>query len=193
MLFRSQLVAAENADVMTPNTAAKGDFLRLLEPHQRQLRASVECPRCAGKGFWQNPRNAADRRQCFTCEGTGGIAKGDTLKDAKGRVCRETIPAGSRLEVLCVTAFGRFYAKGYNHPNRENRAVTGRLDTGTIVNIPLRKCHLDREPMTAGELFARADKLSHHHQYDAMFGGCAWRSANYAERAVKAASAAACV
>jgi len=29
------------------------------------------CDRCAGTGQWVNPRDPSDRRQCFTCAGTG--------------------------------------------------------------------------------------------------------------------------
>ena len=181
---------AEYVDVLTPSDANPGETLRLLEDHKRQLKAPVPCEKCCGKGFWENPRNATDRRPCFFCEGKGTVAKGDPLKDAGGKILRETILAGIILTVIKVTAFGQFYAKGYNKPDRSNRSVTGRTDAGAIVNIPLEKLRCAREPMSDPELRERASDLSHHHAYGAMFGCRAWLSANYAAAAVKAAKTA---
>tara|TARA_Y100000034_G_C6907183_1_gene421388 strand:+ start:5073 stop:5642 length:570 start_codon:yes stop_codon:yes gene_type:complete len=30
-----------------------------------------ECGKCDGSGYWINPRNSADKRKCFACDGTG--------------------------------------------------------------------------------------------------------------------------
>lgn len=182
---------AEHIDVFTPSDARKDEFMVLLEDHKRQVKAPVPCEKCCGKGYWQNPNKDTDRRPCFGCNGKGTVAKGDALKDAKGRLIRETIPAGARLAVLACTAFGSFFRNGYNKPGRDNRSVTGRLDSGAIVNVPLKKLRHERDPMSDEELRERAVSLSHHHQYGAMFGCRAWLSANYAEGVVKRAKAAA--
>jgi len=182
---------AEHIDVLTPSDAQPGDALVLLEAHTRQIKAPVPCERCCGKGHWQNPRDATDRRPCFACKGKGTVPKGDPLKDASGRIVRQTIPAGTRLTVIAVTAFGRFFRKGYNKPGRENRSVTGRTDAGEVINIPMKKLRLAKEPMSDADLRERAVELSHHHAYGSMFGCRAWLSANYAAAVAKAAKAAA--
>lgn len=179
---------AEYIDVLTPSDANPGEVLVLLEDHKRQLKAPVPCEKCLGKGYWQNPRNATDRRPCFACEGRGTVAKGDALKDASGRIVRQTIPAGTRLTVITVTAFGSFFRKGYNKPGRENRSVTARIPSGEVVHIPLKKLRLAREHMSDAELRERAVELSHHHAYGSMFGCRAWLSENFALAAVKKAA-----
>ena len=183
--------AAEHSDVMDPEDAKVGEVLQLLVPHTRQLKKVIPCHRCMGKCYWQNPRDPKDRRKCFACDGTGAFAKGDAIRDANGKIARETIPAGTRLTTLKVVAYGSFYRKGYNKPGRENRTVTGRTDAGDVISIPLKKLRLARDPMPDSELRARAVTLSHDHQYGAMFGCRAWLSDNYAAAAVAKAKAAA--
>ena len=180
---------AEHIDVFTPSDAKKDSVMVLLEDHKRQIKAPVPCEKCVGKGYWQNPNKAADRRPCFACEGTGSVAKGEAIKNASGKILRETIPAGTRLTVLAVTAFGSFYRNGYNKPDRSNRTVTGRTDAGAVVNIPLKKLRLALEPMSDAGLLERAAELSHHHAYGTMFGCRAWLSDNYALAAARAAQA----
>lgn len=89
---------------------------------------------------------------------------------------------GDRVRVNRCDAFGTFYANGYNHPGRHNRSIVGtlagRLDK--LIRVPLNKCRLDREPDTDEALRARAEELSHNHQYGAMFGCKAWLSNNWA-------------
>lgn len=181
-----KLREAEDADVLTPQDAAKGDILTLLVPHARQLKAEVPCEKCRAKGFWQNPNNPSDRRPCFSCAGKGTTAKGEALRDAAGKVCRDTIPAGAIIVVIKTTAFGTFYRNGYNRPNRDNRSVTGTLPDGTVVNVPLKKCRCLRDPMTDAALRERADELSRHLNFGAIAGCRAWLSIDYVTRARQA-------
>ena len=180
---------AEYKDVLTPQDANPGEFLVLLEDHKRQIKSPVPCEKCVGHGYWENPRNAADRRPCFACDGKGLVAKGEPLKDASGKILRETIPAGTRLSVITVTACGSFFRNGYNKPDRTNRSVTGKTDAGRTLSIPLKKLRREAEPMSDAELLERAITLSHHHAYGSMFGCRAWLSVNYALQAVNAAKA----
>lgn len=176
---------AEHADMLTPQDARRDERMILLENHRLQIKAMTPCHKCDGHGYWQNPRNADDKRPCFACEGKGQVPKGDNLKDASGKPLYTVLPAGCLVTVLGVTAFGRFYNKGYNRPDRTNRSVTGRLEDGRIVHIPMKKLRRADAPMSDAGLMERAENLSHEHQYGAMFGCRGWLSENYAAAAAK--------
>lgn len=176
---------AEHADVLTPQDAKADDVLVTIAEHKRQLKTGTPCTRCDGKGFWQNPHKATDQRQCFTCKGTATMAGGEALRDANGKAIREIIPAGTRITTISVKAYGSFYRNGYNRPNRDNRTITGRDDAGNVLHIPLKKLRHERDPMSDTELWERADKLSHHHNYGSITGCRAWLSKDYAAAAAK--------
>jgi hypothetical protein len=180
-----RLRAAEHADVLTPEDAKPGETLVTITPHKRQMKSPKPCYKCDGNGYWQNPHNPIDKRTCFTCHGSGTVPGGEPMKDPKGKIIMETIPVGIRLTVISVKAYGSFYRNGYNRPNRDNRTVTGRDDAGSILHIPLKKLRHERDPMSDAELWERADKLSHHHNYGAIAGCRAWLSKDYAAAAAK--------
>lgn len=176
---------AEHADTLTPQHAQRDDEMILLENHRKVVRAMIPCEKCLGKGYWQNPRNPTDKRPCFACEGKSEVPKGDPVKDAAGKQVYHLIPAGTRATVLNVKAFGSFFRKGYNRPDRTNRSVTVRLADGHVANIPMAKLRRANDPMSDAELMERAETLSHEHQYGAMFGCRGWLSENYAAAAAK--------
>ena len=156
-----QLKAANLLDVNQPENIVKGQRVRLLEPHQNQKFESAEitCPSCDGLGYWQNPRNEADKRECFKCKG----AKKIQGKGAKLKGQWEKFDTGVKGEAkFDATAFGRFYDKGYNRPGRHNRSVTVLLDDGRWMKAPLKKLALDQDPMSDTELQKQADELSLH-------------------------------
>jgi len=78
--------------------------------------------------------------------------------------------------VFWVGAFGQFYRNGYNHPGRANRRVGVRLLDGTKVFAPLKDLRLDREMLSEKELYERAEDLSRHYNFGAMFAGFTWAS-----------------
>ena len=55
------------------------------------------CSKCSGTGFWQNPYDDGDRRQCFSCDGTGA---------AKPRVLRS--PRAPRSRAPDASIMGDF-------------------------------------------------------------------------------------
>jgi len=160
----------------------KDRAFRLLAPHTFYVKEAGPCPKCGGSGHWVNPYNADDKRQCFACKGTGELpGKGDFKKDENGKRMKVTLPVGSVLVALFdrVNFFGMEYAKGYNHPSRENSSVTFKHGE-TLIRVPLHKLRQDCEPATDAVLLDRADELSYGHQYGALFGCKAWLSNNWA-------------
>jgi hypothetical protein len=107
----------------------------------------------------------------------------------KSRKAGETLEAGTKIRVNTCNAFGTFYRKGYNQPGRDNRSVVGTVlgKPAVLIRVPLEKCRLDKEPLSAAELVARAEELSHEYQFGASFGCRAWLSNNWAAKVAEAA------
>ncbi len=178
-----QLTEAENRDVFTPKPSAitPGTELILLKKHTFGIKAKVKCEKCGGTGKWVNPRNPADERKCFACNGEGLIASKDFLKhETTNRRLQATIPEGSLLVAAGNAAFfGTTYANGYNKPDRDNTLIPV-VFLGQRVRVPTAKFRLARNPMSPAELGERAVKLSYHHRYGTAFGMKAWESDNWA-------------
>lgn len=104
------------------------------------------------------------------------------LQVHKSRKAGTVLGVGVRIRVNDCQAFGTFYRNGYNKPGRDNRSIVGTVlgSPQTLVRVPLSKCRMDREPMPDTELMARAEALSHEHQYGPLFGMRAWESDNWA-------------
>ena len=170
---------AEYRDVFLPEDAKEKDTVRLLVPHSGMVMVEEPCQKCEGKGHWQNPRRAEDKRPCFACHGRGRMRSKEKARAADGKILRFTLPVDTVFTVQACTAFGTFYRNGYNKPNRSNRSVLSIAGDGQLYRIPLAKLRMDRDPMPEEELRQRAEALSHEHQYGAMFGCKAWLSANF--------------
>jgi len=97
------------------------------------------------------------------------------LKDSSPR-SKSTYKTGEIGEVFYSKAFGTFYRKGYNTPDRKNTRVGLRRLDGTTVFVPLSQCRLDREMLTTEELNHRAEALSHEYQFGGAFAGYTWAS-----------------
>lgn len=99
------------------------------------------------------------------------------------------IPEGTWGDVFWSEAYGKFYAKGYNKPNRENIRVGLRLPDGSKVFVALKACRLKRDPLSDAELMARADRLSRDCKFGAACGMKAWESQNWARPILEAYAA----
>lgn len=101
--------------------------------------------------------------------------QGDILRLSEphnSRKTKQTLPAGTKIRVNDCQAFGTFYARGYNHPSRENRSVVGTVlgHPETLVRVPLNKCRLDKEPISDTELRERANKLATNRRFEQCWG-----------------------
>lgn len=91
-----------------------------------------------------------------------------TYRDTKtGK--RTLISAGDTGEVFWVGAFGTFYRNGYNHAGRHNRRVGLRLANGSRVFVPLKKCRLDKEPLTDDQLRERSVQLAKNRRFEQAY------------------------
>ena len=173
---------AEHSDVLAPDGMEEGTAVLLLKDHRNQVRNLEEalCLKCYGSGEWVHPRNKEDVRPCFACEGTGRKeVAGEKMLDAKGKGVYVTYPAGTAGTVVWVGTFRQIYAKGYNKRDRSTLSTRIALADGTVINVPLAKLRLDKEPMSDEELRARAHDLAYHAKFGAAFGkGYAWDSRN---------------
>jgi hypothetical protein len=88
------------------------------------------------------------------------LLKDHTFQDKKSGGTPVEAREGDVGEVFWHGAFGTFYRKGYNQPNRENTRVGLRLRDGQRIFIPLNKLRLDEEPMTESEAEEKAEELS---------------------------------
>src|SRR5579885_3291074 len=105
-----------------PEDLVNGMKLYLTVNVRNQVSLTEPCRKCNGTGKWTNPRNEADKRDCFACRGQGthkvGKAKGED-----GKLRYQTVEAGTVGEVVSWGSFGTFYRNGYNQPNRGNTSV----------------------------------------------------------------------
>lgn len=112
--------------------------------------------------------------------------QGDLLRltaQHKSRKTGQILESGTVIRVNDCQAFGTFYAKGYNHPGRENRSIVGTVlgKPSLLIRVPLAKCRLHSEPMTDSELRSRANALARNCQFGpALSRRHAWDSNNWA-------------
>jgi hypothetical protein len=104
------------------------------------------------------------------------------------RTCRHAghaFAAGLEGTVFWVGAYGAFYNRGYNRPNRENRRVGLRFDDGTSGYFSLKYCERAEPDLTTEEITARAEKASWWSSTLKPLVGCrAWFSDEWWSKAV---------
>lgn len=163
---------AEHREVTEPNKVNKGERVRLLEDHRNKEREETEVPcwKCDGTGEWVNPHNAKDVRKCFGCNGTKTKKRSNAKKGGKF----VTYKAGTSGVIVWTGTFRTIYANGYQTLGRHTLSTRVKLDDGTVINVPLSKLRLDREPMGDDELQERARKLSYHYNFLTAGGCTAW-------------------
>lgn len=161
-----------------------GLVVRLTAKARMQLRESSPCNKCSGSGKWVNPRNANDKRDCFTCKGSGQHV-GAKVKNADGKQAYQELPAGLTGEVVDWTSFGQFYASGYNKPNRDNTTVQFRTSGGQVVRASLNKLRMDRDYKSPSYLRGRAKELSFNYGFSALYPRFAWDTHNFAASVAK--------
>lgn len=167
-LYEASLTHEEKMRAEQPTivTLTRGTAVRFLAAHRCMVkdaaRVEVECPKCQGRGKWINPRNAADERPCFACDGSGKAKRTvrTRAKGADGKQAWHEIPEGTAAEVLGQATFGTFFRKGYNQPDRSNTTVYLRLADGTEVQAPAAKLRLAAEPPTARAIQATAEHMA---------------------------------
>lgn len=173
---------AEHDDVFAPDGVEKGAAVALLSDHRNQVKhMEMEmCPKCNGSGQWIHPRDAEDVRACFACNGIGEREVcGQAAHGENGKVLYACYPAGAVGTVIWVGTFRTVYARGYNKLGRDTLSTRIALADGTIINAPLAKLRLDRDPMSDEELRRRAHNLARNAKFGAAFaGGYAWDSGN---------------
>lgn len=158
--------------------------VRLTSKARMQLRETSSCTKCGGSGKWVNPRNDKDRRDCFTCKGSGTLV-GNKLKNADGKQTYRELPAGLVGEVVEWGSFGQFYARGYNQPNRDNTTVQFRTNDGEVVRASLNKLRLNREYKDDSYLQGKSDELSFNYSFSALYPRFAWDTHNFAAQVAK--------
>lgn len=161
--------------------------VRLTEKAKMQVRTSESCQKCNGSGKWTNPRNPNDKRDCFSCKGSGQHV-GAKVKGDDGKQVWEVLPAGISGVVVEHRSFGTFYARGYNRPNRHNTTVSFRTDGGKVVRAGLSKLRLDRDYESVDAMRERAKRASFNYGFSALYPRHAWDTFNHAARIAKEAS-----
>lgn len=153
--------------------------VRLLLDCKMQVNDTEPCNKCSGTGKWVNPRNSADKRDCFACKGSGQHVKGK-LK-VGGKLQFEKLTAGMYGAVVDWRSFGQFYRNGYNQPNRNNTTVQFRMSDGRMARASLEKMRLHRDYASPDSLRAKARDLSFSYQFSAASGHkFAWDTHNFA-------------
>jgi hypothetical protein len=163
----------------------EGIEVRLTTNARMQVRESAPCQKCSGSGKWTNPRNANDKRDCFSCKGSGQHV-GAKVKGEDGKQAWDVLPAGLTGKVVDWKSFGQFYANGYNKPNRDNTTVQFRTSDDKLVRASLNKLRLHREYQFPASLRARARELSFNYGFSAMYPRFAWDTHNFAAQVAKA-------
>ncbi|MGG6267167.1 hypothetical protein ACQ4M3_13440 [Leptolyngbya sp. AN03gr2] len=167
-IFQS-LRKAEHKDVLQPEKVEPGESVRLVEAIQaNKPYQAVSCSRCKGTGFWQNPKDTNDKRSCFNCHGLKWIV-GEPLSQKVKFHC------GTIGVVIWVGSFRKIYRNGYNTLGRKTLSTRLMVDQ-TIINAPLEKLRLDREPESDASLLERAKRLSYQFQIAPLVGCRSWLS-----------------
>jgi hypothetical protein len=158
---------SEAQNVLEPNDVNVGDRVRLIFDVKNMIKECDEevCDRCNGTGFWMNPNNHDDKRECFACKRTGKVKKNWRPVLENGKKSWKKIAAGTSGYVVNCVFYGKTYLKGYNSPGRFNRQVIFRTDDGVEVKASLDKLRLDREPLDDVELAAKARDLAKHRNF----------------------------
>jgi hypothetical protein len=164
-----------------------GLSVTLRSTARMQVRETAPCQKCGGSGKWTNPRNTNDKRDCFSCKGSGQHVGAKVKTDAGKQVFR-VLPIGLTGQVLDWTSFGQFYASGYNKPNRDNTTVQFRISNGEVVRASLNKLELSRGYKPEAELRERAKALSFNYGFSALYPRFAWDTHNFAAQVAKAAA-----
>lgn len=160
--IHQKLVLAEANDVMEPTSLERGAKVRLKFDIRNQVKDSdpAKCPKCAGSGKWTNPRREDDERDCYECHGSGEIRINYRKRlDEKGKPVWEKFDAGTVGEVLGSRPPFAFGGK---------RTYVVKLVDGRIARTTIDKLRLDKDLATEEVLLARAEELSHQHQYKPM-------------------------
>lgn len=178
----------EVADVRMVDTPDVKDLhagleVRLLADCRMQVNETEPCAKCFGVGKWVNPRNIADKRDCFGCKGTKVHIIGKK-KDANGKLVFEKLNAGMHGTVVDWRSFGQFYRNGYNQPGRGNTTVQFCVD-GRTVRASLEKIRLHREYEDKDSLREKAKSLSFNYQFSAIYPKHAWDTHNFAAQVAK--------
>lgn len=181
------MVAADKRLVDEPDVddLHTGLRVRLTAKARMQVRASEPCQKCQGTGKWVNPRNTADKRDCFACKGSGEHV-GAKVKGDDGKQVWENLPVGTSGVVVEHRSFGTFYANGYNHPNRHNTTVSFRTDGGKVVRAGLSKLRLDRDYESVDAMRERAKRASFNYGFSGLYPRHAWDTHNFAARVAEA-------
>ena len=173
------LLRLNKLDVDQPNDVKHGESVVLYKNHTSQIKGYEKCDSCGGTGAWKGVR------ECFRCYGKGYRLSREAYaeKKATGKVKvieRRKLEVGTKAIVLTCTAYGTFYRKGYNKPNRFNRSAMVELEDGTVTRIPLEKLSLDRPYMTSKEAWQSAVRVVNFGNYLAS----SWVDSNgdYADR-----------
>jgi hypothetical protein len=176
--------------VLTANDKRKVDEPGVNEMHEgldviltadvkNQVRASDPCQKCNASGKWTNPKNPNDKRDCFACKGTGQH-KGDKLKTDSGKQVWDVIPSGTAGKVIGWTSFGRFYANGYNHPDRTNTTVQVKGTDKKVFRSALKNLSLACGYQSPTDLRKQAKDMSFAYNFSAGYPKHAWDTRNFA-------------
>lgn len=184
------LTAADKLLRDTPDVGdlVKGMKLRTTASVRNQVNVTEPCRKCNGTGKWENPRNSADKRDCFACRGQGTHKVGKA-KTEEGKLKYDIVPAETVGEVVDWGSFGTFYRNGYNQPGRHNTSVILRREDGTTFRAALEKCRMERDYATPEHLRNRAVQLSYNYHWPGATGSkCAWLTRNFGAEVVNAES-----
>lgn len=119
-----------DAPIQAARDLPNGTRIRLTAAH-RARKAYAPCTQCDGRGAWVNPRNPADRRECFGCHGKSVVAAdGPAPKAATGE-------SGEIVGRYCRPApYGH---RGYS---RDEYTFAVRLDSGALICVSADKLAL---------------------------------------------------
>lgn len=188
---KARLVLEDNIfHVLTANDKRKVDEPDVNDLHEgllvvlnsdvkNQVRAQDPCQKCESTGKWTNPKFPADKRDCFACKGTG-YHKGDKLKTDSGKLVWDIIAVGTAGKVIGWTSFGRFYANGYNHPDRHNTTVQVKTADKKVFRSSLKNLSLSCGYQPPSDLRTRAKEMSFSYNFSSGYPKHAWDSRNFA-------------
>lgn len=162
----------------------EGLLLRTKEEARNQVRQTIPCHKCNVTGKWVNPRNVEDVRECIYCDGRT-FTFGIKLKNEKGKLQYQVVPANSVGKVIALKSFGQFYKGGYNKPNEHNTNVELEREDKIIFRASLKNLRLDRECQSDAVLREKAVKYSFEYNFSSI-SKCAWDTHNFAKNVVHA-------
>jgi len=164
-----------NHESPEPDHLFEGLVLEVNIACKFQLKDREPCKKCDGSGKWINPKNHMDIRECFTCSGKGYLEK------KRDKIEWVHIPVGTQIIVKNWKSFGKFYAKGYNRPDRSNTTVYGVDKDGNHIQVGLKNCKLAGKVPEKESFRKQAHRLACEGQFQAATGiKCAWLTEHYA-------------